>query len=287
MYRSLVDKNSKSLSYLQTKSSIIGESDSSDSENEGRDSASASGSTMVYRENAPLLRNAEAFASGNPSVPNQRIGMRRNMQDGRRPPLRVIITSPNDTPLPTPGTDRLIATDREIHETSGINTISNRIEAVSESLRRTLRPYYQQFISRSIRVPWRNAIREPECVSTPNAQIPFVVDNNAFDESNEALNIAQSSSAADQRDIEAAGIFPSEGIAVNENSRHLTTASSRLSCAASESEVQPSINNQQNTATAEKISTDEPIANVSVCVEHGEAVMNDLGASNNVQQEHD
>lgn len=79
---------------------------------------------------------------------------------GRRPPLRVIITSPADTPLPAPGTGYVITTDGEIRETGGTNTISSRIEAVSETLRRTLRPYYQQIVSRSIRVPWRSATRD-------------------------------------------------------------------------------------------------------------------------------
>uniref|UniRef100_A0A8R1TRY6 RING-type domain-containing protein n=1 Tax=Onchocerca volvulus TaxID=6282 RepID=A0A8R1TRY6_ONCVO len=225
-----------------------GESDSSDSENEGRDSTTASGSTTVYRENAPLLRNAEAFASGSPSASSQRVGARRNMQDGQRPPLRVIIASPTDTPLPAPGTGYLIATDRETRETSGINTISSRIEAVSETLCRTLRPYYQQIVSRSRRVPWRNTTREPECAPAPNTQRPFVVDNSAFDESSEALNIAQSPSVANRRDLEAVDVFPSEEIAVSERNRSVTATSNRLTCVESESvsEVELPIDNQQN-----------------------------------------
>ncbi|VDO57979.1 unnamed protein product, partial [Onchocerca flexuosa] len=225
-----------------------GESDSSDSENEGRDSTSASGSTTVYRENAPLLRNAEAFASGSPSASNQRVEGRRNMHDGQRPPLRVIITSPAGTSLPAPGTGYLIATDGETRETSSTTTISSRFEAVSETLRRTLRPYYQQIVNRSRRVPWRNAPREPECAPAPNTQRPFVVDNNAFDQSSEALNIAQSSSVADRRDLEAVGVFPSEGIAVTERSHPVTAASSGTTGFESGSvpEVELPIDNQQN-----------------------------------------
>uniref|UniRef100_A0A0R3RZU9 RING-type domain-containing protein n=1 Tax=Elaeophora elaphi TaxID=1147741 RepID=A0A0R3RZU9_9BILA len=298
-----------------------GESDSSDSDNDGRDSTSASVPTAAYRENAPLLRNAEAFASGNPSSLSQRAGLRRNMQGGRRPPLRVIIASPTDTPLPAPGVGYLTATSAEIH---GTGAISSRIEAVSETLRRTLRPYYQQIVSRSIRVPWRNATREPiilvennnpviivqECQPGSNAQRPFVVDNNAFDESNEALNI-EGSSIVDRRDSEAAGIFPSEGIPVSERNRCLIAASSRLTYADPELEVEISNENQLNTTNTEKVYTTEPVANVSVPTRHGvatvstnlistvdgsiehdlnigeQALMDEFEAVSSIQQEHD
>ncbi|KAL3989661.1 Ring finger domain family protein [Acanthocheilonema viteae] len=240
------------------------ESHSSDSDNDGRDSTSASGSTTVYRENAPLLRNAEAFASGSPSTPTQRIGPRRNTQGRHRPPLRVIITSPTDTPLPAPGTDYVTTTDGEIRGTGGTTSaISSRIEAVSGTLYRTLRSYYQQIASRSIRVAWGNATSEPVCESEPSAQRPFVVDNNAFDESNEALNI-EGSSVASQLDPEAAGIFPAEGI---------------------------------TTITIERVRTSEPIANVSVCTRHGDstehdlnigeqALMDEFGTTSGVEEEH-
>lgn len=81
--------------------------------------------------------------------------------DGRRPHLRVIITSPIDTPSPTPGTGYLTTNGEEVREVGGTSAISSRIGAFSEILRRTLRPYYQQIVNRSIRVPWRNATREP------------------------------------------------------------------------------------------------------------------------------
>ncbi|CAG9537511.1 unnamed protein product [Cercopithifilaria johnstoni] len=227
-----------------------GESHSSDSDNDERDSTSASGSTTVYRENAPLLRNAEAFASGSPSTPIQR-GLQRNMQGGRRPPLRVIITSPTDTALPASETDYPTTAGAEIRENGGTSAISSRIEAISETLRRTLRPYYQQIISRSIRVPWRNTTSESGCESGPSPQRPFVVDNNAFEESNEALNI-EGSSVADQRDSEAVGIFPSEA------------APSRLTYAVPELEAEPSRDDQLNSSTTERVCAIEPIANISV-----------------------
>uniref|UniRef100_A0AAF5RXG9 RING-type domain-containing protein n=2 Tax=Wuchereria bancrofti TaxID=6293 RepID=A0AAF5RXG9_WUCBA len=286
-----------------------GESDSSDSD-DGRDSTLASGSTTVYRENAPLLRNAEALASGIPSTPTQRIGLQRNMQGGRRPPLRVIVTSPGDTPLPASETGYVTTVGGEIRENGGTNVISSRIEAVSETLRRTLRPYYQQIVNRSIRVPWRNATRESECASGPSVQRPFVVDNNAFDESNEILSIAEGSSVTDQRDPEAIGIFPSEGVAESERNRCLTTTSSRPTCADPKLEVELSTDNQQN-VVSEEFCTGEPVANVSICVRHGatpvsanlistvngstehdlslseQALMGEFEDANSVQQEHD
>uniref|UniRef100_A0A1I8EQZ5 RING-type domain-containing protein n=1 Tax=Wuchereria bancrofti TaxID=6293 RepID=A0A1I8EQZ5_WUCBA len=202
-----------------------GESDSSDSD-DGRNSTLASGSTTVYRENAPLLRNAETFASGSPSPSTQRIELQRNMQGKRRPPpLRVIVTSPGDTPLPSPGTDYVTTVGGEIRENDGTNAISSRIEAVSETLRRTLRPYYQQIVNRSIHVPWRNVMRDSGCASGPKT---FVVDNNAFDESNEILNITEGSSVTDRRDPESIGIFPSEGVAESERNRCLTVLADQL-----------------------------------------------------------
>ncbi|VBB34052.1 unnamed protein product [Acanthocheilonema viteae] len=282
------------------------ESHSSDSDNDGRDSTSASGSTTVYRENAPLLRNAEAFASGSPSTPTQRIGPRRNTQGRHRPPLRVIITSPTDTPLPAPGTDYVTTTDGEIRGTGGTTSaISSRIEAVSGTLYRTLRSYYQQIASRSIRVAWGNATSEPVCESEPSAQRPFVVDNNAFDESNEALNI-EGSSVASQLDPEAAGIFPAEGITVSERDRCLIAASGRLTRADPKLKAELSSDNQQNidilfytalTITIERVRTSEPIANVSVCTRHGDstehdlnigeqALMDEFGTTSGVEEEH-
>lgn len=290
-----------------------GESDSSDSD-DGRDSTLASGSTTVYRENAPLLRNAEAFASGSPSVPTERTQrMQRNMQGGHRPPLRVIVTSPGNTALPAPETGYVTTAGGEIRENGGTNPISSRIEAVSETLRRTLRPYYQQIVSRSIRVPWRSATRESECASGPSLQRPFVVDNNAFDEGNEIFNIAEGSSVTDRRDPEAVGIFPSEDIAENERNRCLTATSNRPTCTDSELEVdnhQNATDNQQN-VVGEEFCTNEPIANVSICVRHGatpvpanlistvngstehdmsvseQALMGKFEDANSVQQEHD
>lgn len=60
------------------------------------------------------------------------------------------------------------------------------------------------------------------------------------------LQIAEGSSAVVQREPEAVGIFPSEGIVVSERSRHLNAASSGLTCAEPELDVGLSANNQQN-----------------------------------------
>lgn len=78
----------------------------------------------------------------------------------RRPPLRVIIASPTDSSV-VPGTNHLTSTSGEIRETGTTSAISSRIEAVSETLRRTIRPYYQQIVRRSMRVPWRNVASDP------------------------------------------------------------------------------------------------------------------------------
>ncbi|VDK88445.1 unnamed protein product [Litomosoides sigmodontis] len=234
-----------------------GESHSSDSDNDGRDSTSASASTTVYRENAPLLRNAEAFASRSPSAPDQGVGLRGSMQDGHRPHLRVIITTPIGTPSPTGGAGYL-TTGEEVREVDGgASAVSSPIEAVSEILRRTLRLYYQRIVNRSIHVPWRSTVREPECEPEPNTQRPFVVDNNAFDESNEALNIEESSDA-DQRDPERIGIFPSEEIVLNEN---VISIPSRLTYVDPELEVELSRNNQSNVHIVGEVYTRESIAN--------------------------
>uniref|UniRef100_A0A915PRF9 RING-type domain-containing protein n=1 Tax=Setaria digitata TaxID=48799 RepID=A0A915PRF9_9BILA len=244
-----------------------GESDSSGSDNEGRESTSTSGSTTVYRENAPLLRNAEALASGTPPTSIQRPGPRRNLQTGRRPPLRVIITSPTDASAPFPATDYLATGDAEIHEAGSASAaLSSRIEAVSESIRRSLRPFYHRFVNRSIRAPWRT--REPGCASGPSVERPFVVDNNAFEEGSEIFSGAENSSGGDERDPEAVGVFPSEGIAVSERSRHLVVGPSRQACAQSNFQI----GNQQNASVSEKVCVSKSNTNVPTSARYSSSI---------------
>ncbi|VDN03446.1 unnamed protein product [Thelazia callipaeda] len=152
-----------------------GESDSSDSENERRDSTSASGSATLNRENAPLLRNAEPVLFS---------FKHRNGISSTN-----CIVPPSGVAVPIIQTNQ--ATGVEICDTSRIGLISNRLEAVSKNIRRTLRPCYQQMVHSSTRAPRRNEEAvQSECVPEPRDERPFAVDNHAFDVGNETFAVS-------------------------------------------------------------------------------------------------
>ncbi|VDN18014.1 unnamed protein product [Gongylonema pulchrum] len=122
-----------------------GQSDSSDSEIERNNPSTASTSTTTSRENAPLLQNAEPVCC-----------LLHVCGALRPPPLRVVILSPNDIPR-LPRTARLPAPSTVTRESSGASAgvVPAPVQLVSESVRRTLRPYYQHIVNRSLQFPWR------------------------------------------------------------------------------------------------------------------------------------
>lgn len=70
-----------------------------------------------------------------------------------------MILSPNDIP-PLSRTARL-ASESTLIRDSDASAVPTRLQVVSDSVRRTLRPYYQQIVNRSLRAPWRNIARVP------------------------------------------------------------------------------------------------------------------------------